>query len=537
MSGGISKNVKKNHFKIQLVPRRALTIRVSPAPLHVLNILDTCRRLCSAPKSTICQVDMEDISREIERGASSLRFRWKRLGDPGAIELARLLSSTHKVKEIDLTGCDVGDEGITALAKYLAADTEIEIVDLNCNSYTDDGMAALGKMLITNASITLLDVSGSRSGDPGIESLADALESANGTGNTTLRELKVTRNAIGFGIGLRGVSALRRVLDGNASLTSLSLWGSKVGDRGSEQLALGLAANASMTWLDLGWNDIGDAGAAHLAACLETNSTLLSIDLRNNLIGSKGVLTLNSVLGRWSATLAGGADVGNVTLEAINLGGNPVFREGEEEEEEEEVLGNGAESNTGRSETDDAPNTEDDDADDDVAGLRGFLAVVDIEDGRELQEVLALEPSGGDGDGKTAVLTEIEEGERVARAQQPRAKARREAEKRKVEARAEARLNAQQSVDELIRHLLPTSRTGRMSQANSLLAEFTTEQARIDAEALAVANTKAGFERQWVRNSAIHLGFQIEKLPGMEAKRLWNNSDDDRRLWKNTDHK
>jgi hypothetical protein len=548
--------------------------------------------------------DIEAVTREVEAGAWSLRYRWKRLANEGAADLARLFGSRHEhsVQELDLTGCDIGDDGIAALAQVLARDEKIQTLVLNCNSYADKGMAALSKMLTTNTSLTSLDVSSSRSGEPGIISLADALEGGGGgvggVGNTTLRELKVTRNAIGFGIGPLGVASLKRVLAGNSSLTSLSLWGSMVGDEGTEQLALGLAANASLTSLDLGWNGISDVGVGHLAKCLETNNSLLSLDLRNNAIDLGGVESLNVVLGRWGATLAGGPEVGNVVLEGVNLGGNPVLKKGNEVWatstgavfHTKDILGNVGSSSSSSSSTSKSsggvnkgPEEDEDglhgdvDGEDEVGSLSDFLDALQVEVERsssggdadregedsnnnsqsaiplnvsEESRMLTPEGDGSKKSGATAAAAAAaavaagsttaadgvwSEDELLARAKELHTQALFAAKHRRAMQLAEKKEATQRALDDLLRHLLPGARKERLERAEALSHELRGESDRSAAEALAIIEAKAEFDRNWARNRAEHMGREVDKLAGAEAKRLWSNMQDDRRLWKDVE--
>ena len=88
--------------------------------------------------------------------------------------------------------------------------------------------------------------------DVGIACVSEALSL-----NSTLREVKISRSSVGKGIGGQGLAALAQFLEVNTTITTLSLWGSRIGDDGAQILFEGLAANRGVTALDLGWNEIG----------------------------------------------------------------------------------------------------------------------------------------------------------------------------------------------------------------------------------------------------------------------------------------
>ena len=100
----------------------------------------------------------------------------------------------------------------------------------------------------------------------------------------------------GRGLNDADMGVLGRMLEKNATLQTLNLYGNQVGDAGAASLASALEKNATLQTLYLDYNQVGDAGAASLASALEKNATLQKLNLGYNQVGDAGAASLVSAL-------------------------------------------------------------------------------------------------------------------------------------------------------------------------------------------------------------------------------------------------
>eukprot|EP01052_Picozoa_sp_SAG31_P007883 SAG31_NODE_384_length_16414_cov_7.492308_16_plen_278_part_00 len=108
-----------------------------------------------------------------------------------------------------------------------------------------------------------------------------------------LKSIKlVTINLTFNEIGDRGAGLLALGLQGNKTITELSLANNKVGDHGARLMAEVLADQGKLAVLNLSGNRIGDKGAKELSKYIEGNLVLEELCLDSNLIGVPGASTL-----------------------------------------------------------------------------------------------------------------------------------------------------------------------------------------------------------------------------------------------------
>ncbi len=108
-------------------------------------------------------------------------------------------------------------------------------------------------------------------------------------------------------IGDAGAAAVAEALQGNNTLTTLSLGFNDIGATGAVAVVKALKENNTLTTLNLGFNSIGDAGAGAVVEALKGNNTLTTLSLGGNDIGAAG------------AAAAAEALKGNTALTALYL--------------------------------------------------------------------------------------------------------------------------------------------------------------------------------------------------------------------------
>ncbi|XP_029824032.2 NLR family CARD domain-containing protein 3-like [Ixodes scapularis] len=167
-------------------------------------------------------------------------------------------------------------------------------------------IAALSKAITTMSRLTDVDLcENGMKGGATIE-LMEAVEIS------AVKSLKIEFNMV----GIRGAQRFAELLTKNKTLSSVSLFKTKLKDKGAVAIAGALATNDTLQHLMMGGNSIGLTGAKALASSLEANSSLLTLDLRDNNLGTCGAISLANVLPR------------NRTLQELYLCGNSIGDEG-----------------------------------------------------------------------------------------------------------------------------------------------------------------------------------------------------------------
>lgn len=96
-------------------------------------------------------------------------------------------------------------------------------------------------------------------------------------GNTSISKMCLTLN-----IGLRGATAIAKVLKCNNNLNELQLNECHIGNSGAHAISMGLKENTGLKHLSMKTNNIGSSGFDDLSRVFYTNTTLLTLDLTRN---------------------------------------------------------------------------------------------------------------------------------------------------------------------------------------------------------------------------------------------------------------
>ena len=120
-----------------------------------------------------------------------------------------------KLKILILSDKRIGDEGAIVLAKELATNTSVISVDLSFNEIGNVGAEALAKALKTNTSVISVDLSFNKIGNVGAEALAKAIKT-----NTTITTLSLCFNKFDYVVR----KAFEKALQTNTTLTKLEMY-------------------------------------------------------------------------------------------------------------------------------------------------------------------------------------------------------------------------------------------------------------------------------------------------------------------------
>jgi Ran GTPase-activating protein (RanGAP) involved in mRNA processing and transport len=194
----------------------------------------------------------DDTSAPIER----FSLRSNRLGNRGAVSLAKWFKMTDTLKELDLSKNQIGSRGATSTLHAFRDNPNCKISMLNF-AHNEIWDPDDGSFFAANTSLQLINLEGNFIHDEGVEAIAKGL----------------TRNAE------------------KTNLKHLFLGWNGIGDEGSIQLARMFSVNNSLETIGLGENDITSVGARAILACLASNSSLRDITgLYHNQIDRKFII-------------------------------------------------------------------------------------------------------------------------------------------------------------------------------------------------------------------------------------------------------
>ena len=186
------------------------------------------------------------------------------IGNDGAKDLAKVLTSNNTLGELDLSCNAIGDEGAEALARALTSNTTLEMLDLSCNIIGDEGIEALARALNFNRTLMTLTLHGNEIGDKGAKAFATVLDSYASLVHQELHHEE---------------ESSPQICSGNTKLQELILSGNKIGDVGAKSLAQSLCHNHSLKSLYLQGNEgIGREGVCNLIEALNTNKSITTAD-------------------------------------------------------------------------------------------------------------------------------------------------------------------------------------------------------------------------------------------------------------------
>lgn len=141
------------------------------------------------------------VLQELINGRGSTRtasFPWKQLGDAGAMELAKVLSSgTGKSLEaLDVSCNQIGSRGAIQIANTAGALPALETLNLGANGIGDEGAQAVAAAIVASESITFLDLHACAIGDKGWPTRSILAVSYRPTRSTLAAAYRPTRSTL-----------------------------------------------------------------------------------------------------------------------------------------------------------------------------------------------------------------------------------------------------------------------------------------------------------------------------------------------------
>ena len=205
------------------------------------------------------------LSATLAAGAQNISGLWLKrnpLGPDGAISIAHMLRSNHRLRVLDLVNTDLRAAGVQVIVDALCnSNQSLQSLYLSGNGLTASSANDLARLLREAPHIRALYLSVNRLGDAGAALLADALRH-----NRTLETLELASN----GIGLEGAKALFDAAQNSAL----------------QRLNLGYAPSTKV--LGAQANSMGDDGAVLAAGLISTSTTLRKLNLTRNHVSQHG---------------------------------------------------------------------------------------------------------------------------------------------------------------------------------------------------------------------------------------------------------
>ncbi|XP_036600416.1 NACHT, LRR and PYD domains-containing protein 12 isoform X2 [Trichosurus vulpecula] len=201
-------------------------------------------------------------------------------------ELSRVLSTSHHLTELDLTGNALGDLGLQHLCPGLSHPAcKLKTLWLKICHLTPSACQNLSSVLSTNQNLTELDLSLNDLGDLGVKSLCEGL--CHSKSQLQTLRLGICR------LTCVSCEALSTTLQSNIHLKELDVSFNDLEDMGVHLLCEGLRhpkCKLHKLWLDSCC--LSGAACKDLASALGANQTLRELYLTNNTLGDTGVQLL-----------------------------------------------------------------------------------------------------------------------------------------------------------------------------------------------------------------------------------------------------
>ena len=160
------------------------------------------------------------------------------------------------LKKICLENNKIGDRGAISLAKCLEENDTLLSIYLENNGIGRDGAVALGEMFSNKFKLSKLNVNNNPIGDEGFKSIANGLAEIETLRNFTIADCGLTHASIPF---------LSKCLTNKRFMTQLVIDNNRIGTPGAKLLADGIKDNETMTDLRIANCQIGEEGAIAIA--------------------------------------------------------------------------------------------------------------------------------------------------------------------------------------------------------------------------------------------------------------------------------
>ena len=216
-----------------------------------------------------------------------LRLSGNPVRGAGALMLAEKLQTDTSLQRLHVGNCEISTQGVVALATALQANESLAVLDISRTltpAASTETFSHLSRMLKVNTSLIELDISKSGLKDLGLQLLVEELHRAGP--KSALQVLRARGNQLQL-VSTACVLALGRLLSSaTCRLNVLALGGNQLRDEGALKLAEMVAENHSLLELDAATNGITSRGLCALGRAVETNATLQEVCLWGNFFDS-----------------------------------------------------------------------------------------------------------------------------------------------------------------------------------------------------------------------------------------------------------
>lgn len=214
-------NLSRNYFDIEGFIILGTLLSNGPITIIELYLQD-----CGANSSCIENLM---VGLKSNKTLVTLDLRDNDIGMEGAIFIADALQSGPKLRQLNLSGCNIESQGAIAIINSLS-NSSIETLNLSDNYIGDDGATQIGLVLETNKSLKQLSIQENQITDDGMASISKGL-----TRNKGLQFLGVQWNFITN----NGALYLNTCLTQNSSLRALHILGNAIDRDGVKSILEG----------------------------------------------------------------------------------------------------------------------------------------------------------------------------------------------------------------------------------------------------------------------------------------------------------
>eukprot|EP01036_Dinobryon_divergens_P027218 gene27218-35949_t len=214
-------NLSRNYFDIEGFTILGTLLSNGPATIIELYLQD-----CAANSSCIENLM---VGLKSNKTLVTLDLRDNDIGIEGAAFIAEALQAGQKLRQLNLSGCNIESQGAIAIISSLS-NGSIETLNLSDNSIGDDGASQIGLFLETNRTLKQLSIPDNQITDDGMASISKGLARNKGLQFLGVQWNFITNN---------GALYLSTCLSQNSSLRALHILGNAIDRDGVKSILEG----------------------------------------------------------------------------------------------------------------------------------------------------------------------------------------------------------------------------------------------------------------------------------------------------------